>query len=118
MWIPDIPLSYYKFKREQEDGEDLERKYAATNPGDHSSDSSDLEAVIPMNRKIAKARSNILKKACIIHVEKKQVKKASVAKPTTIKMKLTKRPAEPLGDVSENVGRPKRRTKKPKKSLP
>ncbi len=73
-----------------------------------------------INRKVVKPHSNILKKARIVHVEKKQAKKASVAKPTTIKTKPKKvqETAEPLGDVSENVGCPKRKTKKPRKSLP
>ena len=73
-----------------------------------------------INRKVTKPRSNILKKACIIHVENKQAKIASVAKPATIKTKQTKRQetAEPLGDVSENVKCPKHKIKKPRKSLP
>jgi hypothetical protein len=116
VWIPDIPLSYYEFKSDQEDGEDLF-------PGGHATidpeDSSDSDAPM-INRKVAKLHSNILKKACIIHVEKKQAKKASILKSTTIKTKPTKRQetAEPLSNVSENVGRPKRKTKKPRKSLP
>ncbi len=113
VWIPDIPLSYYKFKREQKDAKDLEMRYATTNP----ENSSDSEDDIPINRKIVQSCSNILKVACIIHAESKKAKKVSVEKSTTIKTKPTKRPAEPLGDVSDNVGHPKRRTKKPKKSL-
>ncbi len=114
MWIPDIPLSYYDFKSNQEDGEDpFPGGHATTNP----EDSLDLDALM-INRKVAKPHSNILKKACIVHVENKQAKIVSIAKPATIKTKPTKRPAEPLGFVSENVGCPKRKTKKPKKSLP
>jgi hypothetical protein len=71
-----------------------------------------------INRKVAKPCSNILKKAHIVHKENKQAEIASIAKPATIRTKPTKRPAEPLGIVSENVGRPKLKTKKPKKSLP
>jgi hypothetical protein len=43
----------------------------------------------------------------------------SIVKPTTIKMKLTKRQetAEPLSNVSENIKHPKRKIKKPRKSL-
>jgi hypothetical protein len=103
MWIPDIPLSYYNFRSNQEDGEDpFPGGHATTNP----EDSSDSGAPM-INRKVTKPCSNILKKACIIHVENKQAKIASVAKPATIKKKPTKRPAEPLGIVSENIGRPK-----------
>jgi hypothetical protein len=123
VWIPEIPLSYYEFKREQEyAAEDHETRYATTDPEESSDDD------IPINRKIVKPRSNIKKVSRIIHVESKRVKTVSVAK--SVKTKLptkrpaaeqpTKRPAaEPLGDVSNNVGgRPKRITKKPKKSLP
>jgi hypothetical protein len=113
MWIPDIPLSYYDFKSDHDDGEDpFPDGHATTDP----EEPSDLDAPM-INRKVTKPRSNILKKARIVHVENKQAKIASVAKPATIKTKLTKRPAEPLGIVSENVGHPKRKTKKPKKSL-
>ena len=111
MWIPEIPLSYYEFKREQQYTEDLEMRYAATNPEESSDDN------IPINRKITKPRSNIKKVAHIFHVESKRAKTVSVS----VKTKPpTKRPAaEPLGNVSNNVGgRPKRITKKPKKSLP
>jgi hypothetical protein len=114
--IPDIPLSYYEFKSNQEDSEDpFPGGDATTNP----EDLSDLDAPM-INRKVAKPRSNILKKACLVHLEKKQAKKASVAKPATIKTKPMKRQetAEPLGNVSGNVGHPKRKTKKPRKSLP
>ena len=118
VWIPEIPLSYYKFKMEQQYAEDLDLSYAATDPEESSDDD------IP----IAKPRSKIKKVARIVHVESKRAKTVSVAK--FVKMKLptkrpaaeppTKRPAaEPLGDVSNNVGGcPKRITKKPKKSLP
>ena len=118
VWIPEIPLSYYEFKREQQYTEDLEMRYAATNPEESSDDN------IPINRKIAKPRSNIKKVAHIFHVESKRAKTVSVSvktKPPTKRPAAeptTKRPAaEPLGDVSNNVGgRPKRITKKPKKS--
>ncbi len=71
VWIPDIPLSYYKFKSNQEDGDDpFPGGHATTDP----EDLLDLDAPI-INRKVAKSRSNILKKACIVHVEKKQAKK-------------------------------------------
>ncbi len=116
VWIPDIPLSYYEFKSNQEDGENLF-------PGGHATinpeDLSDSDAPM-INRKVTNLHSNILKIACIIHVEEKQAKKGSNLKPATIKTKPTKRQetAEPLGNVSENVGRPKRKTKKPRKSLP
>ena len=135
MWIPEIPLSYYKFKMEQQYAEDLDLSYAATDPEESSDDD------IP----IAKPRSKIKKVARIAHVERKRAKtvaKSVKTKPPTkrpaaeqptksIKTKPptkrpaaeqpTKRPAaEPaLSDVSNNVGgRPKRITKKPKKSLP
>jgi hypothetical protein len=116
VWIPDIPLSYYEFKSDLEDGEDpFPGGHVTTDP----EDSSDSDAPI-INRRVTKSRSNILKKACVVHVEKKQAKKASVAKPATIKTKPTKRQetAEPLGDVSENVKCPKHKIKKPRKSLP
>jgi hypothetical protein len=118
VWIPDIPLSYYEFKikSNQEDGEDpFPGGHATTNP----EDLSDSDAPI-INRKVAKLHSNIFKKARIVHMEKKQAKKASTAKPATIKTKPTKRQetAEPLGNVSENIKRPKRKIKKPRKSLP
>jgi hypothetical protein len=123
VWIPEIPLSYYEFKREQEyAAEDLESRYATTDPEESSNDN------IPINRKITKPRSNIKKVACIVHVESKRAKTVSGVK--SVKTKLpTKRPAaepptkspaaEPLGNVSNNIGgRPKRKIKKPKKSLP
>jgi hypothetical protein len=134
VWIPEIPLSYYEFKMEQQYAEDLDLSYAATDPEESSDDD------IP----IAKPRSKIKKVARIVHMESKRAKtvaKSVKTKPPTkrpaaeqptksIKTKPptkrpaaeqpTKRPAaEPLGDVSNNVGgRPKRITKKPKKSLP
>jgi len=122
VWIPEIPVSYYEFKREQQYTEDLEMSYAATDPEESSNDD------IPINRKIAKPRSKIKKEARIVHVKSKRAKTVSVAK--SIKMKPpTKRPAaeqpakrpatEPLGNVSNSIGgHPKHITKKPKKSLP
>ncbi len=122
MWIPEIPVSYYKFKREQQYTEDLEMSYAATDPEES------LDDDISINRKIAKPRSKIKKVARIVHVESKRAKTVSVAKsvktnPPTKRPAAeqpTKRPAaEPLSNVSNNVGGcPKHITKKPKKSLP
>ena len=66
--MPEIPLSYYKFKREQEyDGEDLEIGCATTDPEDSSDD----------NTPIVKPRSNIKKVAHIVRVESKRAKMAS-----------------------------------------
>ena len=119
VWMPEIPLSYYEFKREQEyDGEDLEMRYATTNP----------EELLDDDTPIVKPRSNIKKVAHIVRVESKMAKMASGK--NSVKTKLpTKRAAaeplamrpsaEPLGDISINVGgRPKHKIKKPKKSLP
>ena len=120
--MPEIPLSYYKFKREQEyDGEDLEIGCATTDPEDSSDD----------NTPIVKPRSNIKKVAHIVRVESKMAKMAKMASGknsfmTKLPTKraaaepLAMRPsAEPLGDISINVGgRPKHKIKKPKKSLP
>ena len=87
VWIPEIPLSYYQFKRKQEyAAEHLEREYATTDPEESSDDN------IPINRKIAKPCSNIKKVARIIHMESKRAKKVSVAKSVKKKQK-TKRPA-------------------------
>ena len=134
VWIPEIPLSYYEFKREQQYAEDLDLSYATTDP-EESSDDDIL---------ITKPHSKIKKVARIVHVESKRAKtvaksvktklptkRPAAEQPTkSVKTKpLTKRPAaeqptkrpaaEPLGNVSNNVGgRPKRITKKPKKSLP
>ena len=58
VWIPEIPLSYYKFKREQQYAEDLDLSYATTDPEESSDDD------IP----IAKPRNKIKKVACIVHV--------------------------------------------------
>ena len=67
---------------------------------------------------IAKPRSNIKKVNRIVRVESKRAKKLptkrAAAEPPAMRPS-----AEPLGDVSINVGgRPKRKIKKPKKSLP
>ncbi len=68
VWMPEIPLSYYKFKREQEyDGEDLEMRYATTNPEELSDDDTP----------IAKPRSNIKKVARIVRMESKRAKMVS-----------------------------------------
>ena len=116
--MPEIPLSYYEFKKEQEFDEDLEMKYATTDPEESSDDDTP----------IAKPHSNIKMIARIICMKSKRAKTVSGEK--SVKTKLsTKRPAaeppamrpsaEPLGDVSINVGGcPKRKIKKPKKSLP
>ena len=90
VWIPDIPVCYNKFKTEQKVAEDLGWNVAT----DLGADLSDTDDDIP-------TKSNI--------------KKATKAmKPPT------KRPAaEPLSEISDNVsGHPKRKTKRPKKSLP
>ncbi len=53
VWIPEIPLPYYEFKREQEyAAEDLERRYAATDP----EESSDDNIPIPINRRRSRSR--------------------------------------------------------------
>ena len=54
--MPEIPLSYYEFKREQEFDEDLEMKYATTDPEESLDDGTP----------IAKPYSNIKKIAHII----------------------------------------------------
>ena len=38
VWIPQIPLSYYKFKSEQQYTEDLSLSYATTDPEESSDD--------------------------------------------------------------------------------
>jgi hypothetical protein len=97
-------------------------RYAATDPEESTDDD------IPINRKIAKPQSKIKKVARSVHVESKMAKTVRVAKSVKTEPPMkrpaaeqpTKRPAaEPIGNVSNNVGgRPKRITKKPKKSLP
>ncbi len=62
VWIPTIPLSYYEFKREQQYTDDLEMRYATTDPEESSDDD------IPINRKTAKPCSNRKKVARIVHV--------------------------------------------------
>ena len=93
----------------------------------------DSDDDIPINKKIAKLRSNIKKATKAM----KPPTKRPAAEPPTKRPELpmkrpaaeppTKRPepptkrhaAEPLGEISDNVGgRPKRKTKRPKKSLP
>ncbi len=64
--MPEIPLSYYEFKKEQEyDGEDLEMRYATTDPKESSDDDTP----------IVKPCSNIKKVAHIVRVESKRAKK-------------------------------------------
>ena len=83
---------------------------AATKPYAATQDLLDSDDDIPINKKIAKLRSNIKKATKVM----KPPTKRPAAEPPT-----KRHAAEPLGEISDNVGgRPKRKTKRPKKSLP
>ena len=90
---------------------------AATKPYAATQDLLDSDDDIPINKKIAKLRSNIKKATKVM---KPPTKRPAAEPPTKRPEPPTKRhAAEPLGEISDNVGgRPKRKTKRPKKSLP
>ena len=106
---------------------------ATTKPYAATQDLSESDDDIPINKKITKPRSSIKKATKAM---KPPTKRPAAEPPTKRPEPPTKRPAaepptkrpepptkryaaEPLGKISDNVGgRPKCKTKRPKKSLP
>jgi len=51
VWIPEIPLSYYEFKREQQYAEDLDLSYAPQILKNHRMTTSPLQSHIPKSKR-------------------------------------------------------------------